>query len=501
MTDLIEAEAISKRYGGIVALREAGFSARAGEVHALLGENGAGKSTFIQILSGAVKPSSGTLRFGGKPFGPANTKAAQRAGISAVFQELSLVPDLTVAQNIWFGNAPLTWLGTIRTSTLRRKTRALFARFNIPPIDPDREVRRLTLADRQIVEIAKGLARDPAVLILDEATSALAPRETEWLLGLSTRLARDGLLVIFISHRLAEVRAVADRITVFRNGATVATYRTADVSDGQIIADMLGRRLDRLYPPRNSTATGTVALKIRDLGVGSRLSGIDIDLYEGEVLGVAGLQGHGQRELFQALFGVSRFSGSVEVHGEPAPLRSPRQALSRAAGIALVPEDRRNHGLLLTKSVRENLTLAVVPQLTRYGLVSATEERKLVDSMLRRLHIKAGSPDQWAGTLSGGNQQKVIFGKMLLTSARILLLYDPTRGIDVGTKGEIFQMMRDLAAQGYAILFYSSDLPEIVNVADRVVVLRNGRLAAKLEHDGMTEHRILSASMAEAAAA
>ena len=231
-----------------MALREAGFSARAGEVHALLGENGAGKSTFIQILSGAVKPSSGTLRFGGKPFGPANTKAAQRAGISAVFQELSLVPDLTVAQNIWFGNAPLTWLGTIRTGTLRRKTRALFARFNIPPIDPDREVRRLTLADRQIVEIAKGLARDPAVLILDEATSALAPRETEWLLGLSTRLARDGLLVIFISHRLAEVRAVADRITVFRNGATVATYRTADVSDGQIIADMLGRRLDRLYP-------------------------------------------------------------------------------------------------------------------------------------------------------------------------------------------------------------------------------------------------------------
>ena len=499
--DLIEATAIGKRYGGIVALRDAAFSARAGEVHALLGENGAGKSTFIQILAGAVTPSSGTLSFRGVPFRPVNARAAQKAGISSVFQELSLVPDLTVAQNIWFRNEPVSWLGTVRAATLRRRTRALFARYAIPPINPDLEVRRLTLADRQIVEIAKGLARQPAVLILDEATSALAPRETSWLVGLATRLAHEGMLVIFISHRLAEVRAVADRITVFRNGSTVATYVTASVSDQQIIADMLGRRMDRLYPPHVATARETVALTLRDVGVGSRLRGIDLDLYEGEILGVAGLQGHGQRELFQALFGVSRASGSIEVRGKPVTVRSPRQALSAAAGIALVPEDRRNHGLLLTKSVRENLTLSVIPRVTRFGLVSVTEERTLVDEMLRKLQIKAGSPDQWAGTLSGGNQQKVIFGKMLLTQSRILLLYDPTRGIDVGTKGEIFAMMRDLARQGYAILFYSSDLPEIVNVADRALVLRNGRLAAMLAREELSEHRILSEAMAEARAA
>ena len=499
--DLIEATAVSKRYGGIVALREAAFSARAGEVHALLGENGAGKSTFIQILSGAVSPSSGRLVFRGKPFQPGSARAAQRAGISAVFQELSLVPDFTVAQNIWFRNEPLSWFGTVRSATLRKRTLALFARFGVPPIDPDKEVRRLTLADRQVVEIAKGLARQPSMLILDEATSALAPRETSWLLELSRQLAREGMLVIFISHRLAEVRAVADRVTVFRNGATVATYPTGTVSDDQIIADMLGRRLDRLYPPRVATATDTVALKVRGLGVGTRLSGIDLDLREGEIVGVAGLQGHGQRELFQALFGVSRATGSIEVRGVPVSVRSPRQAMAAAAGIALVPEDRRHHGLLLTKSIRENLTLAVVPRVTRFGLVSRARERSLVDEMLTRLQIKAASPDQWAGTLSGGNQQKVVFGKMLLTQARILLLYDPTRGIDVGTKGEIFAMMRELAAGGYAILFYSSDLPEIVNVADRVITLRNGRLAATLVGDAMTEHSILTAAMTDRHAA
>ena len=501
MTDLIEASGITKRYGGIVALRDANFSARAGEVHALLGENGAGKSTFIQILAGAVAPSSGSLSFRAAPFRPANARAAQKAGIASVFQELSLVPDLTVAQNIWFRNEPLSWLGTVRATTLRRRTLALFAHYAFPAINPDQEVRRLTLADRQIVEIAKGLARQPSVLILDEATSSLAPAETQWLLGLATRLARDGMLVIFISHRLAEVRAVADRITVFRNGSTVATYPTDSVGDQQIIADMLGRKMDRLYPLHVATVRKQVALKLRGLGVGARLSGVDLDLHEGEVLGVAGLQGHGQRELFQALFGVSRADGVIEVHGKPMTVRSPREAMSAAAGIALVPEDRRNHGLLLTKSVRENLTLSVIPRVTRFGLVSTAKERTLVDEMLRKLQIKAGSPDQWAGTLSGGNQQKVIFGKMLLTQSRILLLYDPTRGIDVGTKGEIFAMMRDLAAQGYAILFYSSDLPEIVNVADRAVVLRNGRLAATLDRDDLSEHRILSEAMAEARAA
>ncbi|ODT28579.1 MAG: ABC transporter [Kaistia sp. SCN 65-12] len=501
MTELLTATTVTKNYGGIVALSRADFSARAGEVHALLGENGAGKSTFIQILAGAVRPNGGTVTLGGQSYRPRNPQDARDAGISPVFQELSLIPDLTVEQNIWFRREPLSLVRTVRARALREATESLFARHQFPTIRPDQELRRLTLADRQLVEIAKALSADPKVLILDEATSALGPRETEWLLGLSQGLAKDGTLVIYISHRLGEVRQIADRITVFRNGATVAAYDTSAVDDETIIADMLGRRMDRLYPERKPTATERVAVRLRGFGAGHRLADIDLDLREGEVLGVAGMQGHGQRELFQALFGIGGARGTVEIWGKAKTIRGPRQALTGRDGLALVPEDRRNHGLLLSRSVRENLTLSVISRFTRFGLTDPKREAKLVDEMIAALKIKAGTPEQLAGTLSGGNQQKVIFGKMLLTEARILLLYDPTRGIDVGTKGEIFQLMRDLAAKGYAILFYSSDLAELVHVADRVAVLRNGRLAAVLEGEDNSERQILRAAMIETRAA
>jgi ribose transport system ATP-binding protein len=490
----LQAASVSKRFGGVTALSGAEFRARAGEVHALLGENGAGKSTFIQILAGSVRPDAGTIVLNGAPYRARNPRQAHRAGISTVFQELSLVPDLSVAQNIWFRHEPLSALKTIRRSRLRQKTIELFDRYAIPAPPPDTEVRRLTLAERQVVEIAKALARSPSVLILDEATSALLPRETEWLLGLSRQLAAAGLLVIFISHRLAEVRQVADSVTVFRNGKTVATHAIAEVSDDAIISEMLGRKLDRLYPERVPTATERVALRTRDLAAGTRLAGVGIDLHEGEVLGVAALQGHGQRELFQSLFGVIKGRGAIELDGKPVTIRSPRHALDPRLGLAMVPEDRRQHGLLVSKSIRENLTLSVIPRFSSFGLLDAKREARLVEQMMQFLRIKATTPEQLAGTLSGGNQQKVIFGKMLLTEARVLLLYDPTRGVDVGTKGEIFQLMRDLAEKGYAILFYSSDLPELVHVADRVVVLRNGRVASTLVGDQVSERRILRAA-------
>ena len=501
MTELLNATAITKRYGGITALSRADFSARSGEVHALLGENGAGKSTFIQILSGAVRPDGGTVTLAGSPYRPRNPQEAQNSGISPVFQELSLVPDLTVEENIWFRREPLSAVRTVRARAMREATLELFARHKFPAIRPDLELRRLTLAERQVIEIAKALSRDPKVLILDEATSALGPQETEWLLGLARGLADAGSLVVYISHRLGEVRQIADRITVFRNGATVAAYDTRAVDDDTIIADMLGRRMDRLYPERKNTATDRVALGLRHFGVDHRLRDIDLDLREGEVLGVAGMQGHGQRELFQALFGIGGSRGTVDVWGKRKTIRSPREALTGRDGLALVPEDRRNHGLLLAKSVRENLTLSVIQRFTRFGITDPKREGALVEEMIATLKIKTGTPEQLAGTLSGGNQQKVIFGKMLLTEARILLLYDPTRGIDVGTKGEIFQLMRDLAARGYAILFYSSDLAELVHVADRVAVLRNGRLAAILEGEENSERQILRAAMIETRAA
>jgi ribose transport system ATP-binding protein len=498
--DLLEVTGLTKRYGGIVALAGADFSARAGEVHALLGENGAGKSTLIQILAGAVRHDGGTIRVNGALYAPADPDAARAAGIAAVFQELSLVPDLTVEQNIWFRREPLTPLGTVRRAELRRSTLALFERYDFPALPPDREVRRLTLAERQIVEIAKGLASDPKILILDEATSTLPAREAEWVLGLTRRLAAEGRLVVFISHRMAEVRHIADRLTIFRNGATVAAHEADAVSDDELVAQMLGRKLDRLYPDRVPAATSRVALKVRGFSAGKRVRDVAFELYEGEVLGVGGLQGHGQRELFQALFGAAGWRGTVEVWGKPSSISSPRQALTGRDGLALVPEDRRGQGLLLAKSVRENLTVSVIRRFSSLGLIDRPKEAALVKQMVDFLRIKTSTPEQAAGTLSGGNQQKVIFGKMLLTEARILLLYDPTRGVDVGTKGEIFQLMRDLAAQGYAILFYSSDLPELVHVADRVLVMRNGEIAATLAGDANSEEAILRAAVFEPAA-
>jgi ribose transport system ATP-binding protein len=498
--DLVVANGLSKRYGGIVALSEAEFSARAGEVHALLGENGAGKSTFIQILSGAVRHDAGAILVNGEDYRPANPDAAQARGIAAVFQELSLIPDLTVEQNIWFRHEPRTPLRTVDRTAMRRKTLELLDKYDFPKLRPDQELRRLTLAERQIVEVAKGLAKEPRILILDEATSALPASEAEWLLKLTRRLAGEGRLVIFISHRMAEVRAIADRLTIFRNGRTVSAHEANAVSDNEIVTQMIGRNLDRLYPERIATAKDSVALRVGKFSSG-RLKDVSFALREGEVLGVGGLQGHGQRELFQALFGAARASGSVELWGKPVSISSPRAALIGRDGIALVPEDRRGQGLLLTKSVRENLTLAVIRRFTERGFLNSKKEADLVKEMVDFLRIKAETPEQLAGTLSGGNQQKVIFGKMLLTQARVLLLYDPTRGVDVGTKGEIFQLMRDLAAKGYAILFHSSDMPELVHVADRVLVLRNGRIAATLEGGSISEERILGAAMLDDEAA
>lgn len=492
---LFDVQRLTKRFGGIVALNEAHFAARAGEVHALVGENGAGKSTFIQILSGTLRHDDGSITFDGQPYRPANPDAARAQGIAAVFQELSLIPDLTVEQNIWFRHAKLTPFRTVSRAALRQRTLELLERYKFPAIDPGAFVRRLNLAERQVVEIAKGLAKSPRVLILDEATSALPAREAAWLLALSRQLAAEGKLVIFISHRMGEIRQVADRITIFRNGMTVGSFDKAEISDDNIVTRMIGRPLDQLYPAKVATVTDRVALEVRNFDSGSRLHDVGFDLREGEILGVGGLQGHGQSELFQSLFGVRRHTGDVKIWGRLSRLKNPRQLLTGAEGIALVPEDRRGEGLLLAKSVRENLTLSAIRRYASGGFLDKGREAALVGDMIATLRIKAQSPEQPAGSLSGGNQQKVLLGKMLLSEARILLLYDPTRGVDVGTKGEIFQLMRDLAARHYAILFYSSDLSELVHMADRAMIMREGRISATFAGDDITEENMLRAAV------
>jgi ribose transport system ATP-binding protein len=493
--DLLEARGVSKRFGGVVALDRMHFAGTAGEVHAVLGENGAGKSTLIRILSGALPADAGQISLRGTPYRPSTPGDARGAGIATVFQELSLVPDLTVAENVWFGDEPLTPAATISRRGIERRTRELLASLGLPPLPPERPVRALSVADQQLVEIAKALARDPTILILDEATSALVPRHVDWLLRMARDAADRGSLVLYISHRMDEVRRVADRVTVLRNGETVGTVATADVTDDDIVAMMLGRRLARLFPERRPTVTDRMALKTSDLSVGHLLRGVSLELHEGEVLGVAGIQGHGQRELFMALFGALRARGRIEVWGRPTVIRSPGHALSSEVGIALLPEDRRTQGLLLGKSVRDNLVLSALSRIVRHGFVDANAEDELVRGYSDRLRIVAASPSQPVGTLSGGNQQKVVLAKLLATESRILLLYDPTRGVDVGTKAEIFARIRDLAAEGYAILFYSTDLAELANVADRALVMSYGRVAATLAGTDLTEDRILHATM------
>lgn len=499
-TPFLEADGLVKRYGGTLALDHASFRAAAGEVHALLGENGAGKSTFIKVLTGAVSGDEGVLRLGGREI-PIRGRGSRDAGIAAVFQELSLIPDLTVAQNIWFRREPRTPLRTIPVRDLVRRTEALFERYGFPQVDPGREVRGLSVAERQLVELAKALASEPNVLVLDEATSALAPQEAAWLLGLVRRLASEGALVIFISHRMAEVRQVADRLTVFRNGATVGTGTVGELDDDEIVTMMLGRRLERLYPEREATVREALLLEARDLRLGHRLRGVDLALREGEILGIGGLQGQGQLELFLSLVGAVRARGEILVSGRRQRIRNPRDALRAGIGVALVPEDRQGQGLLLDKSVRENVSLGVIGRLSRFGLLDLREERARVGEALRSLHVVLADLEQPVDDLSGGNQQKVVIAKLLLTNARVLLLYDLTRGVDVGTKGEIFALMRDLVRRGYGLLFFSTDTQELVNVADRIAVMSAGRVVATLEGERSTEDDVVRASIGEAVAA
>jgi ribose transport system ATP-binding protein len=498
---LLEAEGISKRFGGVAALNRVRFAATAGEVHAILGENGAGKSTFIQIVCGALKPDSGEMRIRGELYRPRDPREARARSIAPVFQELSLIPDLTVAENIWFGVEELSPVRTISQKMLNLRTRDLFSFLKAKAVAPDAPVRRLSIAERQLVEIVKALAQDPDTLILDEATSALGPNQVDWLLNLVRLRVGSGKTVLYISHRLAEVRRVADRVTVLRNGEAVGTVETRALSDDDIVAMMLGRRLSRLFPERKPTARERVALQVKELRVGHHLVGVSFRLHEGEVLGVAGLQGHGQRELFMALYGMARATGDIEIGGKRTTIRGPRHALSPEVGIALLPEDRRSQGLLLEKSIRENITLASLHRIVRHGFLSLKREAEMAASAAAQLQIKAHSTEQRAGALSGGNQQKVVLAKLLATEAKILLFYDPTRGIDVGTKAEIFALMRDLAAKGAAILFYSTDLAELCGVADRCLVMSYGEVTGVLSNSEITEDHILALTLAGRAAA
>jgi ribose transport system ATP-binding protein len=495
----LEARGVYKSFGGVAALHNVDFEASSGEVHGLLGENGAGKSTFVKLVVGALRPDAGEITVFNNTL-PKNYSPGQAKhfGISAVFQEVALIPDLSVSQNVWFRNEPRNGLQLISERRLLQMTSDLLERLEIRHIDPGALVKDLSLANRQLVDIARALARQPQILILDEATSALSPHEVDWTLVTARRIAAEGCLVIFISHRLREVRQVADRITIFRNAKAVGTHRMNTISDDRLIAEMLGRAPQQLYPPRHHAPSVRPILKVQDLTAGHRLRHVDLELHEGEILGVGGLQGQGQTELLLALAGLFPAKGEIQVQSAPARIGSPRQALR--SGIALVPEDRQNQGLLLSKTIRQNVSLSVLDIFAAHGLLNLTREAAAVASMTKKLNVQATNIEQVVRTLSGGNQQKVLMARILLTNARILLLNDPVRGVDVGTKADIFTLLRQLTAEGYGIVFHSTDFQELVNLADRLLILRDGQISAILQSETLTEANALSASVGRYAA-
>jgi ribose transport system ATP-binding protein len=494
---LFEMRGVSKRYGGVQALSNADLAIDAGRIHAVLGENGAGKSTLIKIMAGVVAPDDGRMLLGGAPVAFASPSEAQAAGIRCIFQELSLIPDLSVADNIAISHPPRRF-GLIDRQAQRRMAEAALARAGADNIHPSALVKDLPLSRRQMVEIAKALASRPRILILDEATSALTAADVARIYGVLKRLRSDGLALVYISHRMHEIAELADDCTVFRNGRSVASYAAGTKSDSEIVELMIGRELragERRRPQR-AASDATPRLAVDRLRWNGRLHDISFELHAGEVVGLGGLDGQGQRELLLALFGVLRgVAGQVSIDGRPVRIGGPRAAKRKAIGMALIPEDRKSEGLMLPMSVRDNLAFAAQDRLSRWGIVDRAAEREAVNQVVRRLAIRAAGPFVPAGSLSGGNQQKLVIGKWLLMSPRILLLNDPTRGIDVGTKQEIYELMRELAQAGAALLFYSTDVDELVGCCDRVLVMVDGAVRRELVGSDISEHALVGSAL------
>jgi ribose transport system ATP-binding protein len=504
---------VSKSFGGVHAVRGVDFSIRPGEVHALLGENGAGKSTLMKVLSGEVTGYRGEIRIGGQPVQLHSPADAQRAGIAMIHQELDLVPALSIAENVYLGREPRTRFGAVDMRRMVRDTARLLARTGVR-LDPRRPVEQLRTGEQQLVTIAKALSLDARILIMDEPTSALSSHEVEQLFAVIGELRRAGTGIAYISHRMDEIGRVADRATVLRNGSVVAEFDARSMTAEQASEAMVGRPLhlmfrrtgDRSPEPRPNPdeAGAEELLRVEDLVVVPRRprpgrrepAGISLRVRRGEIVGLAGLLGSGRTELLETLFGVGspgRWSGRVSLAGRPVRPANPREALR--LGIAFVPEDRRIAGLALDHSVLANTVLSVVDRIAKLGVVSRTTERSLTRRITERLGVKLTSAHSPVDSLSGGNQQKVVLGRGLLTEPRLLLLDDPTRGVDVGAKAEIYRLLGEIAGHGVGVLLASSEPAELIGVCDRVVVLRGGRSVRELDTDGISEAELLAAAM------
>jgi ribose transport system ATP-binding protein len=496
-TAVLEVIGVSKEFVGIKALDDVTFALRAGEVHGLVGENGAGKSTLIKVLTGVYQPDGGELRQLGEPVAFGTPVQAQAAGISTIYQEVNLVPLLTIAGNVFLGREPRTRFGLIDRPRMNAMAADLLAGYGITG-DVRRPLGSLGVGAQQMVALARAVSVDARVVIMDEPTSSLEPREVETLLSVIGRLKAQGIAVVYVSHRMDELYRICDRVTVLRDGKLVHTGELAGLDRIELVSLMLGRDISDIRAHgatsfgEDSHAEKEPLLRAENLSSPHRLSGVSVTIRPGEVVGLAGLLGSGRSETARAIIGALPLSGGTVLLGGK-PVRAGNIASAMRAGISMLAEDRKADGIIPNLSVRENIVLAALPRLSRFGVVSRSKQDKIVDTFVKRLRIKASSPDQKVAELSGGNQQKVLLARWLCMEPRILLLDEPTRGIDVGAKAEVQGLIDELAAEGLGVLLISSEMEELIDGADRVVVLREGAVVGELAGDQVTEGNVLAA--------
>ena len=487
---VLEVVGAVKRFGGVVALSDASLRLFGGEIHALLGENGAGKSTLLKALAGVHRLDGGEVVLGGRPFEQGSTRRSREQGIAVIYQEPSLFPDLTLAENVFVGRQP-TRGGSVDWAAMRQAAVDLFDQLGVP-LDPDRRAEGLSIGDQQLVEIAKALSSEARVIVMDEPTAALSAAEAERLLDVARRLRDRGAAVVFVSHRLDEVFALCERLTVMRDGVTVREAMVADTDANEVVTWMVGRELTDLFP-KTPSVIGDVVLEVKGLHGLGRFTDVSFTVRAGEIVALAGLVGSGRSEVVQAVFGVARYDrGEVWLRGVRLKPGDPRSAMAR--GVALVPEDRRQQGLFMPASIARNSAVVMLRSLSRFGLVRWGSERGLAAVWAEKLRLKHAGLDQPVERLSGGNQQKVVLAKWLATNPTLLVIDEPTRGIDVGTKAEVHRLLSEEASKGMAVLMVSSELPEVLGMADRVLVMREGHLMATFDRDAATQESVMLAA-------
>ena len=484
----IEMKGIDKQFGGNYVLKDAGFYLADGEIHALMGENGAGKSTLMKILTGVYTKDAGTVMVDGKEVSYNNPQEAEKAGIVFIYQELNVLKDLTVEENMFLGKEICSSLGVCNQKEMRRKVQEILDSLGVS-IKPNQVMEQLSIGQQQMVEIAKALMVDAKVIIMDEPTAALTQSETEVLFKVARQLREQGVSIIYISHRMEEIFELCDRVTVLRDGQYIGTKKISETDMTDLIRMMIGREIGERYPERN-VEVGETVLEVKNLTCPGMFNDVSFEVKAGEVLGVSGLMGAGRTEIMKALFGcLPHVTGEVRINGEQVTIKSPRDAMRH--GIGFITEDRKTEGLMLEDPISKNISIANLGKISNKGVLSSPKEKSLVQKAIEDLHIKCTSGAHLCRNLSGGNQQKVVFSKWIYTDPKVLILDEPTRGVDIGAKKEIYSIINELASEGVAIIIVSSELPEVLGMSDRIMVVHEGKVTGCVVNDNTTQEEIM----------